>query len=246
MDGKIGFSRNVLILAIGLFACFWMFVIGVLVGRGTSPVTFNTREFQDSLARIVNGSENQQKPFEKPALEFYEVLKSPARTTRSTPEQHSEILAAVVEKTSSETDGGGQQLAMKRSLKAMTFRPGKTAKAKTAKAKSPVVSVPKSPLKVASVPVKTAPVPAKNVASPGRGEGVYTIQIAAYKELKDALELMERLRVKGVQPYRTMGRVGDDIWHRVRTGSFKDVASAKQVMQRLNQKRFKGMIIKKE
>ncbi len=244
MDGKISSSRNVLVLGIGLFVCFWMFVIGVLVGRGTSPVTFDTREFQDSLARIVNGSENRQETFEKPELEFYEVLKSPARTTRSasSPEEHSEILAAVVEKTSSETDGGRQQPAVKKSLKAMTFRSGKTAKVK-----SPVVSLPKSPSRAAPVPAKVAPVPARVVASPARAQkGVYTIQIAAYKELKDALGLMDRLRAKGIQPYRTMGRVGDVIWHRVRTGSFKDMASAKQVMQRLNQNRFKGTIIKKE
>ena len=219
----------------GLFVCFWMFVLGVLVGRGTSPVTFDTRAFQDSLARIVNGSENQQEAFEKPDLEFYEVLKSPARTASSTSDAHSEILAAPVEKTPSDAKGGRPQPAVKRSLKARTFRP-----LKTVKATSPVVSSSKS------LP-KPAPVPEKKVKPPVReAVGVYTIQIAAYKELKDAKELMDKLRAKGFQSYRTMGRVGDDIWHRVRTGSFKDTASAKQVMQRLNKKRFKGMIIRKE
>ena len=235
MDAKLPSARKVLVLAIGLFVCFWMFVIGVLVGRGTSPVTFDTREFQDSLARIVSGSEDQQETFEKPELEFYEVLKSPARTGGSTSEEHSEILAADVEKASSGTDGGRQQPALKKSLKAQTFRPGKTVK--------------RPPVLVANLPKKTskaAPVPKKNVASPVSKKGAYTIQIAAYKELKDAQELMGKLREKGFQSYRTMGQVGDDIWHRVRTGSFKDTASAKQVLQRLNKKRFKGMIIKKE
>jgi cell division septation protein DedD len=213
-----------------------MFVIGVLVGRGTSPVTFDTREFQDSLARIVSGSEDQQETFEKPELEFYEVLKSPARTGGSTSEEHSEILAAGVDKVSSGIDGGRQQPAVKKSLKAQTFRPGKTVKLKPP---VPVVRLPKPP-------TKAAPVPKKNVASPVSKKGAYTIQIAAYKELKDAQELMGKLREKGFQSYRTMGQVGGDIWHRVRTGSFKDTASAKQVLQRLNKKRFKGMIIKKE
>ncbi|MCP4116449.1 MAG: SPOR domain-containing protein [Desulfobacteraceae bacterium] len=234
MAGKKLSARNVLVLAMGLFVCFWMFVIGVLVGRGTSPVSFDTREFQDSLARIVNGSENQQETFEKPELEFYEVLKSPARTARSTSKTPGEILPAPVEKTPSDTKGGRAQPPVKRSLKARTFR-----LAKTVKATPPVVSSPKSPK-------KPAPVPEKKVKKPVRDDGVYTIQIAAYKELKDAKELMDRLRAKGFKSYRTMGRVGNDIWHRVRTGSFKDMASAKQGIQRLGKKRFKGMIIRKE
>jgi cell division septation protein DedD len=236
LDAKLPSARKVLVLVIGLFVCFWMFVIGVLVGRGTSPVTFDTREFQDSLARIVSGSEDQQEAFEKPELEFYEVLKSPARTGGSISEKHSEILAAGVEKASSGTDGGRQHPAVKKSLKAQTFRPGKTVKIKSP---VPVASLPKPPS-------KAAPVPKKTVASPVLKKGAYTIQIAAYKKLKDAQELMGKLREKGFQSYRTMGQVGDDIWHRVRTGSFKDTASAKQVLQRLNKKRFKGMIIKKE
>jgi len=89
------------------------------------------------------------------------------------------------------------------------------------------------------------PVPEKSLELSSE-DGAYTIQIAAYRELKDAMEQMVKLNAKGYSTHRTMGRVGKDIWHRVRIGSFKDIATAKENLKNLEKDSIKGMIIKKE
>ena len=66
------------------FVCAWMFGIGVLVGRGTSPLKIDISELQQKLkiardelkkkapAQIVKKSDSAK---DKPELEFYESLK---------------------------------------------------------------------------------------------------------------------------------------------------------------------------
>ena len=47
-------TRKGLALWIGLFffACGWMFVLGILVGRGTAPVQFDIKKLQEELASL--------------------------------------------------------------------------------------------------------------------------------------------------------------------------------------------------
>ncbi|MGD9731822.1 MAG: SPOR domain-containing protein [Desulfamplus sp.] len=54
----------------------WMFFIGVLVGRGTSPVEFDTGWFQERLAVIFDDSETEEPLIEKPELDFYAALQN--------------------------------------------------------------------------------------------------------------------------------------------------------------------------
>jgi septal ring-binding cell division protein DamX len=53
----------------------WMFFMGVLVGRGTAPVEFDTGWFQERLAVIFDDSEiTAETVAEKPELDFYAAL----------------------------------------------------------------------------------------------------------------------------------------------------------------------------
>ncbi|MBF0301691.1 MAG: SPOR domain-containing protein [Desulfamplus sp.] len=52
----------------------WMFFIGLLVGRGTSPVEFDTGWFQERLAVIFEDYETEETVLEKPELDFYAAL----------------------------------------------------------------------------------------------------------------------------------------------------------------------------
>lgn len=54
----------------------WMFFIGLLVGRGTSPVEFDTGWFQERLAVIFDDSETEEPLIEKPELDFYAALQN--------------------------------------------------------------------------------------------------------------------------------------------------------------------------
>lgn len=63
-----------------IYACLagWMFFLGVVVGRGLSPVNFDTREFSRKLETLVNGSGQKKEIGKKVDLKFYENLDKPA------------------------------------------------------------------------------------------------------------------------------------------------------------------------
>ena len=204
-----------------------MFFLGVLVGRGTAPVSFDTRSFQEGLKQMAAVAEQQEEKFIKPALDFYEVLKSPVRTSGVTTGQGKEILPVGAETLTSQNQEGENQPSLKRSLKAKTFKS-------------------KSAAGLVSVSGKSVEKMAEKTLTSDSGDGEYTIQVAAYREFNDAVQEMGRLRAKGVFAYRTMGHVGDDIWHRVRIGSFKDMASAEKELDRLRRDGIKGMILNKK
>ena len=58
-----------------------MFLLGILVGRGTSPVTFDTQKFQKRLAVISKeyGRQKKNGTQKKVELQFYKVLDDPVR-----------------------------------------------------------------------------------------------------------------------------------------------------------------------
>lgn len=209
-----------------------MFFLGVLVGRGTAPVSFDTRSFQEGLKQMAAVAEQQEEKVKKPALAFYEVLKSPVRTSGVITGEGREILPVGTGTPTAENQEETNQPSLKRSLKAKTF------KSKSASGHGGADRV--------SVSGKSVDKLAEQTLTPGSGDGEYTIQVSAYRELNDAVQDMGRLRAKGVFAYRTMGRVGDDIWHRVRTGSFKDMASAQKELDRLGRNGIKGMILNKK
>ncbi|MBF0258827.1 MAG: SPOR domain-containing protein [Desulfamplus sp.] len=53
----------------------WMFFMGLLVGRDTAPVDFDTGWFQERLAVIFDDSKPDESVLEKPDLDFYAALK---------------------------------------------------------------------------------------------------------------------------------------------------------------------------
>jgi cell division protein FtsN len=55
----------------------WMFFLGIVVGRGTSPVNFDTREFSKKLEKMANIPEPKNGAGKKIDLKFYEDLDHP-------------------------------------------------------------------------------------------------------------------------------------------------------------------------
>ena len=47
----------------------WMFILGIIVGRGSAPVTFDTTKFQTRLESIAENFESQKKIPEKTLLQ---------------------------------------------------------------------------------------------------------------------------------------------------------------------------------
>jgi len=237
--------------------CGWMFFLGLLVGRGTAPIAFDTEAFQKRLGLMAREQEENRDTLATLDLDFYEVLKKPVQTRQPNPDQTSldqsgfdpagEIFPEKVEPSDGD-DLSPEGVPIIKSRKAMTFN-SKAVARQEKKQKGIPGRKKKGRVGTGSGgktdhAEKRAPDNGSTVADlpPGR----YTIQIAAYKSLADAVQQMKALKSKGFTTYRTMGKTGNTIWHRVRAGSFESRKAAEKALQKLNNARVKGMIIKKE
>lgn len=246
------------IIKYGFYFCagLWMFTLGVMVGRGTSPVTFDTRGIQSRLGDIARAYTNQVKTEPKVALGFYDALNNPVRhEVKGRPKKSGEILP-IPEPVKIPGNKGAlhpDDLPVKRSKKyesldregvaelkkedgALKTRPAPMQAAETVTAEK-TVSKTKKPLKAKK---------SGYIASSSENTDRYTIQVAAYKAFKDAVSQMAALEKKGIEAYRIKGEKDGATWYRVRTGAFHDYQTAAARLRELKKARVNGMIIKKE
>jgi len=222
--------KGILKYSIYLFIAGWMFMLGIMVGRDTSPVKFDTRKFQKRLEAIAKGSGKKEGVQEKIELKFYDVLDSPV-PEESTPSKnkHLEIIPRK-ETIVTDTD----TIPSKTSRKRETFQKNASKKKiETDKQKREVKATKASEITKAVTASKTK-------------EGKYTIQIAAYKNFKDAVSQMAALEKKGFSSYREKGQKDGVTWYRIRSGSFVTLDEAKKFKEKLNKVKIKSMIIKKD
>ncbi len=259
MAGKKITARNLLKYSGIFLLCGWMFFLGVLVGRGTAPVSFDTKKFQEKLAEIAGVKVNEKKIEKKSGLDFYEMLKKPVSTMDA---KFPESLG----KDGAKNDGAKgnsrgkiseKSIQIKKSRKTMSMallHGGKKrheSDLKPVNGKITALSL-KNNFHIPKKIKKSEQINSsyKNIkhgedfnADASDETVVYTIQIAAYRNLNDALKLMENLKKKGYTAYRTMGKKGDKLWHRVRIGSFVNRKKAMQFEKQLESKQLKGIIV---
>ena len=229
-----------LMVAMGLFClCGIMFFTGVMVGRGTAPVHFDTLAFQKKLAELA-GREIKENPPEKTKLGFYNELKKKVSTDFSLSEPARGKKA--VELSATETPDMAlpdlvltrEQVPIKKALKSRT------------RGTEPFKIVPDhgqdTPSGIEENPVQLSE--GKIVSRPQ--EGAYTIQISSYRQLLDAIQRMEALKVKGFNPHRSIALVDGNVWHRVRVGVYPDTVSAEKALKTLESRGVYGIIIQKE
>jgi cell division protein FtsN len=220
------------------FIGLWMFLLGIMVGRGTAPVSFETRSFQERLQAMVRKAQKNQvleDTDKKIALHYFEALNAPVKpddmqalAVKVVPDkQENKFLEA--KKMQAETTDTRDPHApetttpdpapVKTSKKAATFKASATARDDVAEKK---------------------PAPAS-----GTG-GEYTIQVAAFKSFKDAVTQTAVLDEKGFTAMRTSKKIDGVTWYRVRVGAFATRDAARRYLEKLNQAGINGMIIKKE
>ena len=220
--------------------CGWMFFIGLLVGRGTAPVSFDTETFQKRLGLMAKKHQAVQTLWEKPELEFYKVLKGSGRGADTLLASLDEIMPE--EKDRSGTNGlenvSSQGVPIIRSRKAMTFKADRVARYKNTR--SGFFENASSTEKAAKAQTEDSEI--KNTAV----HADFTIQIASYRALEDAAKQVAYLKSKGFAAYRSMGRIDNTVWHRVRTGAFESRRAAEKKLVKLKQQDLDGIIIKKE
>ena len=220
---RIAWGRYLLVFLVAA----WMFVLGVLVGRGTAPVHFDTQALQKELAALRDTMMKKERDAvekairgedEKAPLDFYEALK------RDEPDTAVQIPVA-------EASTGGP-----------------SPRAKTVESvKPPHKSRPDMMAKKAIVKIKpkarTTP-PATPVAAATTGN--LTIQVASLKDATAAARIVANLKKDGYPAYLSRVVIPDKgLWFRVRVGSYKDSKQAAADMDRLTLDQKKTILVKK-
>jgi len=206
-------------ICIIFFVSAWMFVLGVLVGRGTAPVHFDIESLQKELTALKEAVEQKEQQWYKnrseavpykPDLEFHEALKKNTIETRSGLDAYRPDKPKTVENV--------KRMPVPERKKSPEGRP------------EPAESV--GGLKVAAGAADTA--------------GIFTIQVAAVREAKFADVKVAELSRKGYPAYRSTGVVpGQGTWYRIRIGSFKDRTAASRMLERLKSENITGIIVQK-
>jgi cell division septation protein DedD len=207
--------------SITFFAMVWMFVLGILVGRGLSPVRFDVPKLKGDLITLKEKmlptqdptSEGEAEVISKdPNLDFYKALAdkqkepSTAVTKRDEPPAAPEIIEAVPSVPPAEP---------------------KTAE-QTGEEMADVQG------EISAPPVPEEP-------------GSYTIQVAAFKRIEKARALIARLRQKGYDAYEVSASLPNrGNYHRVRVGHFADAKEAGLTASKLREERLETIIVRND
>ena len=211
-------SRKGLIIWISLtfVASAWMFVLGIVVGRGTAPIRFDIEKLQKELALLREtgimkelrkykiGSDADSHTTE---MGFYETLKDAEKETELKVDKRKQPNKSLPEDTDLET-------------------------------KKTAVSEKNKPEKV---PQKSNAV---SIHLKSSEKTHLTVQIASLKDPKKADRMVAELKKKGYPAYRSMGKIpGRGIWYRVRVGHYKSKTEAKTMLGRLDKDHVKGIVV---
>ncbi len=198
------------------FTSAWMFVLGIWVGRGTAPVTFDTKtllkelaELKQTLIKQEHNSYQIDSSVKNGAkgLDFYEALKktddlNDDRNLQSDlPEQK-------------KTELSQKQLPEQKQLLVEE-------KKWTSKKDGPLKSV-----------------------AGEKDNNKYTIQVASLKDADFAETMVSDLKKRGYPAYRSLTSVpGKGIWFRVRIGDFNNHEEAGATLGRLKKDNISAIVV---
>lgn len=231
-------SRKGLIPWIGLtvFACAWMFVLGILVGREMVPVRFDIEKLQTELAALkeaVIKKELDQYKIDlnsdnnKTEMKFYEALKNTDSEDKLKNDSIDHQIKFSPEKLVSSEE---------------TKAPVKNTVAPAQKTVAPVKNTVAPAQKIASVQKEKTP----DLKKPSQDRKKYTVQVASIRDPKDADRLVDRLKKQGYPAYRSIGLIPDKgIWYRVRVGYFKDRTEADSTLKRLKKEKIEAIVVER-
>ncbi len=219
------------------FVCAWMFAIGVLVGRGTSPLKIDISELQKKLA-AAREELNQKEPGQarkktetvkdKTELEFYEALKKNREDAKIPEVSLSPSIKKKIDPLPEKKPSSKKKVSRKR----------------LTKTQQKVEEKAESPKKEPAETSKPQPSALKGKTKPA-GK-TYTIQVAAFKAVGDADKLVAELKQKGFSAYRAIGKVpGKGIWYRVRIGEYNNKTEASSTIAKLRKAGKKPMLVEK-
>jgi len=198
---------------IAAFAMLWMFTLGVIVGRGHSPVRFDVENIKNELAALRKEALKVQPGTEKSDIDmtpdtmnfdFYEAL-----TDKKEEARFKSVLKA--QESPSEPLVGQDRLP-KPEPKTPSKESGKNQQRKEPKQRQEPSSS----------------------GEEKKGAASFSVQVASLQDSTKANELVSSLTQKGYKAYSVTARVpGKGIYHRVRVGHFKNRREASRILARL-------------
>ena len=213
------------------FVCAWMFVVGVLVGRGTAPVKFDIAGIQKKLEASQEDLKNKEKSRsqgksgivkDKTKLDFYEALRDNRKDTQIAKKKLSPSVGEKVEPLAEKKP----PLTIDGEAKKKIIKEGEATESGAAK------------------PSQKPPIASKSKTRPS--VKTYTIQVASVKNARDADRLVAELKKKGFQAQRVIGKIpGKGIWYRIRIGDYKSMASARYTLNKLKKAGLKPIVVEK-
>ena len=199
------------------FVGVWMFVLGVLVGRGTAPVQFDLDALQKQLAGIkqrVSEEEGQRFKIHLEKLKFFKNLKETGQDRPAPKKPGGEASGPIPHKT----------VRVKKPVQWSTARPADRPGPDAA---------------------DKAPAPAAPGESAASGGATLMIQVASSKDPDATRYLVDRLKKKGYPAFSALKEVPDKgTWYRIRIGPYEDRAAAEAAVARLKKEKFNAYVVK--
>lgn len=213
-----------------IFIAGWMFVLGIMVGRGMAPVNLEVGKLEQELAALKAKMLEQEKAKVEAQLSGKESnlpeLGYPEALTSSKKEEPFKSLPK-------------QPPVKARKAAAPTKKPAATPKSTPKPKPKPVPAVKQA----APAKPKTAP-QSDDAGRTVARKGQFSIQVAAVQNARSAEQLAANLRKKGYRAYQMRSEVaGKGVWYRVRVGAFKDRGEADRMLAKLKADNFGGMVV---
>jgi len=214
-------KKELLKYTLYFFVCAWMFLLGLLVGRGTVPVKFNIRTLELELRELKE--EAKQKEKEK-VKDITENLSD--KSNLSFPDALKDTRYDV--KLQTEETGSEEKVQNILPEQAVLI----TKKEETEKREASSISQPSLPGN-----------PPEEIESTKK----VSIQIASFRKKEDADRMAAQLKERGYAAYRSSSAIpGSGMWHRVRIGIFNRRIDAKSIMEKLKKENLIGMFVSLE
>lgn len=216
----------------------WMFVLGLLIGRGTIGPQFDARQIEKEVEALKQEFIKKQEKLSELIKNQTEApqdanLVKALEATGDSPKSLEPLAPEILEKRRQE------QLAFKEQLRAA----GTETDDAEADRQPETTTVP-APRAPTPAPAPQQPQPPPPPVSKPETANV-TIQVASVQDSQEAIKLVTELKRKGFSAYTTPVYLpGKGVWYRVRVGKFSAGPEAQEVLRQLGAKGHTGVVVK--
>ncbi|MBI5552574.1 MAG: SPOR domain-containing protein [Desulfobacterales bacterium] len=210
-----------------LFMLGWMFVLGILVGRGTVALPRKSKVLSNDLAELKENDLQKER----------EAIASMAKASSDQNLTYPEALKMAPPKSTVQPRPSATPAKPK-----ATPAPTAATKPKEDFPAQPTPGPQAAKKSEASVAPKPEAPPAPEPLASAKGR--FTVQVAAFRDLESANKLVAALRGKGYPAYQLRNENdAKEAWFRVRVGAFDNRPDADGTLKKLQSEKFKAVVV---